>query len=186
MSSYDGPCFWRILKKDPSSREGDPIRDGDDLRLCWRFSDQADGFRDFDEDTFGRRRFTKPDGIGDVLYLKVPYPPIQSSSTDIALVLSSAETRNPIIEKFKTLPKGLESNFNLHDLSFRIDSAGDDGLGESMDYMAPVVDSQKPNKDVSWGQGRPQFSAAAMFIGSILLSGVSGPVAGSMLQALLL
>ncbi|KAG9125091.1 hypothetical protein FRC07_009005 [Ceratobasidium sp. 392] len=186
MSSYDGPCFWRILKRDPASREGDPIQDGDDIRLCWRFSDQADGFRDFEEDTFGRRRFTKPNDAGDVLYLKIPYPPIQSSSADIALVLSSAKTRDPIVERFKTLPKGSESNYNLHDLSFRIDSAGDNGMGESMDYMAPVVDSQKLNKDISWGQDKPQFSAPALFVASILLPGATGPVAGSMLRALML
>ncbi|CCO35178.1 hypothetical protein BN14_09293 [Rhizoctonia solani AG-1 IB] len=170
----------------PASREGDPIRDGDDVRLCWRFSDQADGFRDFEEDTFGRRRFTKPNDVGNVLYLKVPYPPIQLASTDIALVLSSAKTRDPIVERFKTLPKGVESNYNLHDLSFRIDSAGDNGMGESMDYMAPTVDSQNPNKDVSWGQDKAQFSVPALFVASILLPGATGPVAGSMLRALML
>ncbi|QRV88307.1 hypothetical protein RhiJN_16325 [Ceratobasidium sp. AG-Ba] len=186
MSSYDGPCFWRILKRDPTSREGDPIQDGDDIRLSWRFSDQADGFRDFGQDTFGRRRFTKPNDAGDVLYLKVPYPPIQSSSTEIALVLSSSKTRDPIVERFKTLPAGAESNYNLHDVSFRIDSAGENGMGESMDYMAPVVDSQKSNKDVSWGEGRSQYSVPAMFVGSILLPGATGPAAGSMVRALLL
>ncbi|QRV73477.1 hypothetical protein RhiJN_01491 [Ceratobasidium sp. AG-Ba] len=186
MSSYDGPCFWRILKRDPGSREGDPIQDGDDIRLSWRFSDQADGFRDFDQDTFGRRRFTKPNDAGDILYLKVPYPPIQSSSTEIALVLSSSKTRDPIVDRFKTLPAGAESNYNLHDVSFRIDSAGENGMGESMDYMAPVVDSQKSNKDVSWGEDRSQFSIPAMFVGSILLPGATGPAAGSMVRALLL
>jgi hypothetical protein len=51
--------------------------------------------------------------------------------------------------------------------------AGDNGMGESMDYMAPTVDSQKPNKDVSWGQDKAQFSVPALFVASILLPGAT-------------
>jgi hypothetical protein len=131
MTSNDGPSFWRILKSDPTSRRGDPIQDGDAIRLSWRFSDQTDGFRDFYDDTFGRRRFTKPDGVGDVLYLKVPYPSFVKTGT-IALVLSSEKSTKPIVEELGVLPlpksvtgtsKPLAS-YNLHDISFRLDSAG--------------------------------------------------------------
>lgn len=129
MSGNDGPSFWRVLKSDPTSRAGDPIRDGDNIRLSWRFSDQTDGFRDFYDDTFGRRRFTKPDGASDVLYLKVPYPSFQSSDSTL-LVMSAAETTKPIVEPLRVLPLAgfteseSQANYNLHDISFRLDSAG--------------------------------------------------------------
>jgi hypothetical protein len=92
----------------------------------------GDGFRDYFDDAFGRRRYTKPDGVEDTLYLKVPFPRFEhSSSNGMALVMSTAATTAPIIETVKILPTASEAaggevsrNYNLHDLSFRLDAVG--------------------------------------------------------------
>lgn len=129
MTSNGDPSFWRILKLHGKDKE--PIKDGDDIRLCWRFADQTGGYRDYHDDAFGRRRFYKPDDMSndDVLYLKVPFPRFEAgdSKAGIALVMSTAETTKPVLEKITPLQvdnEPLKVNYNLHDLSFRLDTVG--------------------------------------------------------------
>lgn len=59
MSESDTPQYWRILKVGASTL-GEHIKEGDSIRLCWAFSDQTTGFRDYVDDVFGRRRIQCP------------------------------------------------------------------------------------------------------------------------------
>ncbi|CAE6443603.1 unnamed protein product [Rhizoctonia solani] len=191
MTSQDGPSYWRVLRSDPTAREDDPIRDGDTIRLSWRFSDQTAGFRDFYDDTFGRRRFSKPDKASDDLYLKIPYPPFQASE-EIAMTLSAAETTKPVLQTLKVIPSpgvsyiGPQACYNLHDVSFRLDFMGPDGLGESRDYMAPVGSEESANTGVTWVADKTQLKLPALMIANLLLPGARGPTVGPLLHALLL
>ncbi|CAE6424444.1 unnamed protein product [Rhizoctonia solani] len=191
MTSQDGPSYWRVLRSDPTARAGDPIRDGDTIRLSWRFSDQTAGFRDFYDDTFGRRRFSKPDESSDALYLKVPYPPF-SNSSDTTLVLSPAETDKPVVEPLKVVPppgasysEGLMC-YNLHDVSFRLDFVGSDAVGETRDYMAPVGGAQSGVASTGWELSTRELKLPAVMVANLLLPGAKGPTAAVLLYALLL
>ncbi|KAF8648222.1 hypothetical protein AX16_006360 [Volvariella volvacea WC 439] len=193
MTSHDGPSFWRVLKADPTSAAGDSIQDGDKIRLSWRFSDQTDGFRDFFDDTFGRRRFTKPEESSDVLYLKVPYPSFESTgSSGAALVMSPAETSKPVVEALRVKPTvghgsiDSQAAYNLHDLSFRLDAVGNNGLGESTDYMAPTTDPKSQPPSYVWGVDRGELKEPVQILAKMLLSDVKSPIAGPLLRAVLL
>jgi hypothetical protein len=132
MTSNEGPSFWRILKTTQNPTDGQPIQDGEVVRLCWRFKDQTNGFRDFFDDAFGRRRFTKPDDAKDMLYLKAPFPWFENTTTNgMALIMSAAETTLPVIENLRVLPTSSDPlvgevslKYNLHDLLFRLDAVG--------------------------------------------------------------
>jgi hypothetical protein len=41
MTSNEGTSFWRILKTSKSPTDGDPIQDGEVVRLSWQFKDQC-------------------------------------------------------------------------------------------------------------------------------------------------
>ncbi|KAL8718280.1 MAG: hypothetical protein Q9225_004558 [Loekoesia sp. 1 TL-2023] len=56
ITSSDEPSYWRIERATSSSSDV-RIKDGEEIRLCWRFSDQLSGFRDYYDDLYGRRRF---------------------------------------------------------------------------------------------------------------------------------
>ncbi|KAJ7616091.1 hypothetical protein FB45DRAFT_757556 [Roridomyces roridus] len=132
MTDNEGPAFWRILKTTPNATEGQTIQDGEVVRFCWNFKDQTSGFRDFYDDAFGRRRFVKPEGVQESLYLKVPFPRFEmSDSSGMALVMSAANTSLPVVEWLDVLPTSVDGpvravsmKYNLFDLSFRLDSAG--------------------------------------------------------------
>lgn len=137
MSDNEGPSYWRIEKaqSDPDIQD---IKDGDAIRLCWCFSDQTSGYRDFFDDSFGRRRVIQPAGVPDKLYLKVPFPRFESITVPagteppgISLIMSGDSEHRPILESIQTLPEkpGLGHDteaikYNLHDLVLRIDSVG--------------------------------------------------------------
>ncbi|KAF2108744.1 hypothetical protein BDV96DRAFT_504130 [Lophiotrema nucula] len=143
MTSTDEPCFWRFERAYSTSKD-EKLKHGEVLRLTWRFSDQAGGFRNYCDDTYGRRTFGRPAGIAtDTLYMKVPYPRFENakSETGISIVMSAAATKDPIVEKIKVRPTGSaesgtqEINYNLHDLTFRLDHVGNNGIGDAADYM---------------------------------------------------
>jgi hypothetical protein len=134
MSSSDEHSLWRILKYD-DSKDGDQIKDGERVRLCWKFSDQTGGFRDFHEDSYGRRRFTKPkDMATDTLYLKLPYPGFQNLKIEFgsSMVLSPDDKKVPVVQKINLLKRDAggkeivpgQNSYSLFDLSFRLDSVG--------------------------------------------------------------
>lgn len=134
MSSSDEHSLWRILKYD-DSKNGDQIKDGERVRLCCKFSDQTGGFRDFHEDSYGRRRFTKPkDMATDSLYLKLPYPGFQNLKSEFgsSMVLSPDDKKVPVVQNINLLKRDTDgktivpgqNSYSLFDLSFRLDSVG--------------------------------------------------------------
>ncbi len=103
--SGDTP-FWRVKKLD--SAEGSAatsyIREADPIRLCWRFADQTCGFRDYLDDLYGRRRFTKPVDAPAELYLKTPFPGFERADSRIApKVGAQASAIDP--KTFLTVPQ---------------------------------------------------------------------------------
>jgi hypothetical protein len=57
------------------------------------------------------------------------------SSDYMAVLMSTALTTDPIVEKTKVID-GLnqEKPYNVHDLTFRVDLVGNDGNGDKNDY----------------------------------------------------
>ncbi|KAM7211203.1 hypothetical protein V8F06_013413 [Rhypophila decipiens] len=82
-SSTAGQQFWRILKTnlplDPSrnitsDKDRPFIQQGDEVSLVWYLADQTAGFRDFQDDMFGRRRFATDLKDESRLFLMLPWP----------------------------------------------------------------------------------------------------------------
>ncbi|WKT51478.1 Membrane attack complex component/perforin (MACPF) domain [Fusarium oxysporum f. sp. vasinfectum] len=140
ISSTDEPCYWRLEPVETSGiskMKGDRYKFGDSFRLTWSFSDQTNGFRDFVDDSYGRRNLTRPSEIkSDKLCFKVPFPRFEGMLSDyMAVLMSTALTTDPIIEKIKVLDGyNQEKPYNLHDMSFRVDLVGNDGNGDKNDY----------------------------------------------------
>ncbi|KAL5586769.1 hypothetical protein FOBRF1_016639 [Fusarium oxysporum] len=140
ISSTDEPCYWRLEPVETSGiskMKGDRYKFGDSFTLTWSFSDQTSGFRDFVDDSYGRRNLTRPSEIkSDKLCFKVPFPRFEDMLSDyMAVLMSTALTTDPIIEKIKILDGyNQEKPYNLHDLSFRVDLVGNDGNGDKDDY----------------------------------------------------
>ncbi|ENH73430.1 hypothetical protein FOC1_g10008917 [Fusarium oxysporum f. sp. cubense race 1] len=124
ISSTDEPCYWRLEPVETSGiskMKGDRYKFGDSFRLTWSFSDQTSGFRDFVDDSYGRRNLTRPSEIkSDKLCFKMLFPRFEGMLSDyMAVLMSTALTTDPIIEKIKVLDGyNQEKPYNLHDLSF--------------------------------------------------------------------
>lgn len=172
MSNNDEVQYWRILKKG-GVYQGEHIREGDEIRLCWAFADQTTGFRDFTDDVFGRRRNHVPEELrSSVLYLKVPWPrfePIEKpgdNGTPIpnSLILSTVadETETyvdiPTVLATELGGSGLASHV-MQDVSFRIDPVANNGEGDGEDYLLDGINQ----KDVKAG-----LSAVAALSHSIM------------------
>ena len=131
LTSMDEPSYWRIEKVE-SSTVDTRIKDGNEIRLCWRFSDQVAGFRDYYDDVYGRRRFQRPaECEHDSIYLKMPYPRFENvkGSAGIAMVMSHGPVKAPLVQALRVLPRKGEVgeqvvNYSLHDVRFRLDSVG--------------------------------------------------------------
>jgi hypothetical protein len=137
MSNNEDVSFWRIYRAGAEDSQ-EEIKDGEAIRMCWCFSDQTAGYRDYVDDTFGRRRVLPPPGVPDRLFMKVPFPRFENISIlpdstlpPISLIMSSANTMNPILEAIQVAPedrsvKDTESiTYNLHDSVLRIDAVGE-------------------------------------------------------------
>ncbi|CAE6476517.1 unnamed protein product [Rhizoctonia solani] len=208
MVDHDNPSFWRILKTNKTSLAGDAIQDADIIRLCWRFSDQTNGFRDFHDDTFGRRTSTIPNGAADDLYLKVPLPSIQDPKCPTALMMHPIGDNRPFITNFPVLPSREgkpKIAFNLYDICFRLDSAGKfyvalcfvfqiltkghllnagaDGKGELEDYLTYDLVKERPETDkpTNDGSGGPDKPELPLLLAGLLIPG-TGPVAAGLLM----
>ncbi|MCJ1406830.1 hypothetical protein MMC19_000900 [Ptychographa xylographoides] len=154
MTTSGEASFWRMTKdnKNNGNSSGTLIREGDTVKLCWRFSDQTAGFRDFYDDTFGRRTYSKPQGTDDQLYMKLPFPGFQKTTkTDAkesdgsAMIMSNMQTSAPFLQKLlinskTTESPGKETTYNLFDTNFRIDLVGNSCRGELDDYMTLGLD----------------------------------------------
>ncbi|OAA71782.1 Membrane attack complex component/perforin (MACPF) domain protein [Akanthomyces lecanii RCEF 1005] len=153
MTSSGDASFWRVKKLNVSGQAHE-ISEGNTIKLTWRFSDQTAGFRDFYDDHFGRRTFSKPETVKeDELYLKLPFPGFQKTagqgraseeSAGLAMIMSEIDSEAPILKEVAISSKILEGpqkrTYNLHDTSFRVDLVGNGGLGEVEDYMTVGLD----------------------------------------------
>lgn len=77
---------------------------GDLFWFTGSFSDQTSGFRDFVDDSYGRRHLTRPSEIkGDNICFKIPFPRFESTDSDyMAVLISTALKPNPIIRRSKS------------------------------------------------------------------------------------
>ncbi|KAJ5885448.1 hypothetical protein N7495_009958 [Penicillium taxi] len=144
ISSNDEPSYWRIIKAQGATAE--QLKSGEEIRLCWQFSDQPGGYRDYTQDCYGRRQKARPADVPvDQLYLKVPFPSFGGGTarSGLGLVLSTCALTEPVWEGMRILkPQSRETEtvmYNLHDLTFRLDTVGNNGLGDSRDYMNHVT-----------------------------------------------
>ncbi|RKK36498.1 hypothetical protein BFJ66_g12930 [Fusarium oxysporum f. sp. cepae] len=166
ISSTDEPCYWRLEPVETSGiskMKGDRYKFGDSVRLTWSFSDQTSGFRDFVDDSYGRRNLTRPSEIkSDKLCFKVPFPRFEGMLSDyMAVLMSTALTTDPIIEKIKVLDGyNQEKPYNLHDLSFRVDMVGNDGDGDKNDYANLTA--------TSWQELDQKLSPGGKLLGNML------------------
>lgn len=146
MTSSGDASFWRVKKRNGGN--GAEISAGNTIKLTWRFSDQTAGFRDFYDDSFGRRTFNKLENVKeDELHLKLPFPGFQKTATKgaegesagLAMIMSEIKTDSPILQEVAISSKIAEGpqkrTYNLHDAVFRLDLIGNAGLGELEDYM---------------------------------------------------
>ncbi|KAJ9634366.1 hypothetical protein H2199_009024 [Coniosporium tulheliwenetii] len=154
MSERDEYQYWRILKNGATAA-GEHIKEGDEIRLCWAFSDQTTGFRDYSEDVFGRRRNQCPPELeSSVLYMKLPWPRFESQMTDPknkyglpspnSMVMVPLASTEPEAVDMKVLPaKGELYRYVMQDVGFRIDTVANNGLGDTGDYMLDVEQEGK-------------------------------------------
>lgn len=166
MSDDDGVQIWRILKKGAVPGDKINIKEGDQVRLAWRFSDQTSGYRDFTDDVFGRRRTGPPEGMEDVtLYMKLPWPrfePLTSQAdqqTTLPNALLMSENHqdsdrpaqlgsvNTVYAK-KTLKQDSQT-FALQDCTFRLDLVSNQGQGDVDDYLLLGIIQDALKFDVS-------------------------------------
>lgn len=106
--------------------KGSRYKFGDPFWFTWSFLDQTSGFRDFFDDSYGRR-MTRPSEInGDKLCFKVPLLRFKGRGSDYMTVLmSTALKTDPIIEKIKVLDGfNRQIMYSFYDLKFRVDLVG--------------------------------------------------------------
>ncbi|TGJ82963.1 hypothetical protein E0Z10_g5810 [Xylaria hypoxylon] len=183
IQSSDEPCYWRLRRLDDTAnsslkRKQESFRYGETFRLTWSFSDQAAGYRDFVDDIYGRRSYTKPAGIlEETLCLKMPYPRFEptSDNSGISLVLHSALTSDPILQSLQVRRThvegpGPDSNitYTLYDVPFRVDYVGDDGAGDAQDFMNVVTDGHEERSKESTSLYYPPARPAKMVRGSAM------------------
>lgn len=149
LSDNDEVQYWRILLDDDDAVFGQHIKDGARIRFCWRFQDQTTGYRDWEDDVFGRRRAVIPSGYDDdaVLYLKLPWPRFTHLSSDTnngslpvhPMLLAPVPEKDARAYNFKVLTADGKTETNavcyVQDLVFRIDTVANDGHGDSLDYL---------------------------------------------------
>ena len=144
ISTSGEAAFWRLQRPpatyDAKEQGGSIFREGDTVRLCWRFSDQTSGFRDFYEDIFGRLRHVRPAEIPDELFIKAPFPGFQKldelQRDARALVMDPNRGRDPFYGSIPVVAYNLDKSkdgdftasqvtYNLFDLTFRLDVLGE-------------------------------------------------------------
>ncbi|KAF1836077.1 hypothetical protein BDW02DRAFT_485813, partial [Decorospora gaudefroyi] len=124
--------YWRIKKVNSSGTgvSGSFIREGDAIRFCWCFADQTSGFRDYHQDFYGRRRFTKPADAPAELYFKTPFPGFEQAKSrkGAAMMMFGNADVKPVLALLNVVPDQHVGDdkitYNLFDVSFRIDLVG--------------------------------------------------------------
>lgn len=145
ITDHPDPVYWRILKADSGpGHTTNQLKYGDAVRLCWRFSDQTSGWRDYSDDFYGRRRFDRPAELSckeDSLYLKVPFPRFEGlgDKQGLSLLLSPESSTDPFLQRLNLRGENgkgtVPGSFNLFDLTFRLDYVSHGGKIEAADYM---------------------------------------------------
>lgn len=150
MSDSDENQYWRILKKN-GGVEGEYIKEGDEVRFCWAFSDQVTGFRDYTDDVFGRRRNQCPPELaGSILYLKLPWPRFETATAHSMIMSSMASTEAQAVDLKVRPAKAGAYKYVMQDVSFRIDSVANGGLGDTNDYLLRGADQEGTRVTASW------------------------------------
>jgi hypothetical protein len=157
--------FFRIHKVGATTQR-EYIKEGDPVYFSWAFADQTCGFRDFEDDVFGRRRLTvPPELLSRVLYLKLPWPrfePLQKPAAG-QKVVPNTMILSPEPPTFDGIPKPIAiktvpaaamaarqavkyikvpdtATYAVQDIIFRVDMVGNNGRGEADDQMLHDVD----------------------------------------------
>lgn len=152
MSDSDEYQYWRIISTidDDTSSSWGPrhIQPGDNVRLCWDFSDQTTGWRDFTQDVFSRRQPCTPAGVKRPLFLKVPWPRFEDAGTPMGLIMS------PDPAEISTKPVAVKAGINtgqsnfyryaMQDLRLRIDPVFNGNRGDTDDYALKNVQEAGP------------------------------------------
>ncbi|KAK6526470.1 hypothetical protein TWF694_005056 [Orbilia ellipsospora] len=158
LSDSDDFQYWRIWKTDGKST-GEYIKEGDSIRLTWNFADQTTGFRDFSDDIFGRRRNQCPPELqSETLYLKLPWPrfesiPCNNENERFNSMIMDEGVLGTNQKDIKCLPadhfdQGGHFQYDLDDITFRIDTVANDGRGDTDDYMLKGVVQEAGNNDL--------------------------------------
>ncbi|KAJ5653740.1 hypothetical protein N7490_000743 [Penicillium lividum] len=151
LMSSDERCYWRLqrVSTEPTADQ-ESFRSGEEVRLTWALEDQSAGFRDYCDDLYGRRQFTWPASVGSsVLALKVPYPRFEPLNfPTISLIMSSVLSKDPVLQPLEIRALANEAKpkvsvYNLHDLTFRLDLVGNEGQGDSKDFMNVVAGASR-------------------------------------------
>lgn len=151
MSDSDEYQYWRIISTtdDDTSSSWGPrhIQPGDNVRLCWDFSDQTTGWRDFTQDVFGRRQPCAPADVQGPLFLKVPWPRFEDVGTPTALIMSPdpAElSTKPVAVRADNMGRSNFHRYAMQDLRLRIDSIFNGVKGDTDDYTLKDLQQAKP------------------------------------------
>lgn len=145
------PAFWRVCKiKNDGTRE---IKEGDSIRLCWKFSDQKSGIQDFLDDTFGRTRIIP--AYADIELTLHPHPPYRNGhqeSMDVGITPLSA-IRAKLDNEVMTRLAPMYGLLLEPEIQFRLDSVGMFPISFLLDviqvppnsrpFAAPIDDSGK-------------------------------------------
>ncbi|KAG7294218.1 hypothetical protein NEMBOFW57_004288 [Staphylotrichum longicolle] len=181
ITSTDEPCYWRLRRASDMSpltnlsvaTKQESFKHGEDFRLTWSFADQSGGYRDY--------------------YHDMPYPRFEKSddNSGISLVLSRLHlgARRPALQDPPTKEEGpgpdKEVNYNLFDLTFRMDCVGNDGVGDAADFMNVITEAHEERREThTWdgNGGNPYglvpFGSPAAMLAGVLLGPAALPVAG--------
>ncbi|KAF2269989.1 hypothetical protein CC78DRAFT_574097 [Lojkania enalia] len=138
VSSTDEPSYWRLekLSIDPTGAKGS-LKHGQHVRLMWRFSDQASGFRDYCGDVLGWRNFQPPKACPtDILYMKSPYPRFENPGEGtMAIVISAVHSLGPVVASVKARAKKKKKKKNKGSWSQTNPGTSNAGVGDALDFM---------------------------------------------------
>jgi len=159
MSDIEDYQYWRILK-DGATSSGEPIKEGDSVTFSWSFSDQTVGFRDYQDDIFGRRRNQCPPELAsETLHLKLPWPRFESLNTKTpnSMVMWPVESAGPVLAKLKCIDerdatKEKINPYLMEAVRFRIDTVANDGKGDTDDYMLKGIQETDVQNLTAWKQ----------------------------------
>ncbi|KAF5004997.1 hypothetical protein FDECE_8522 [Fusarium decemcellulare] len=164
MSDAKDVHIWRILKNGAAPGDKVNIAEGDQIQLAWRYQDQYCGYRDFNQDAFGRRRNSPPSEVkGSTLYMRLPWPrfePVDSLADQteplpntlmMSEVPQSQDDPKPALpDKIQVIKGHKQSSKDImvEDCIFRLDVVKHHGRGDVDDYLLRGVSQEATFPDV--------------------------------------